>query len=68
MLLGTPAVSILLGVTFPSISHAPLPGPGCGLATTLWSLARVLDWLYLLDHTNPEKGCAWGSSLPLAAF
>ena len=24
--------------------------------------------LYLLDHAKPEKGRAWGSSLPLAAL
>ena len=24
--------------------------------------------LYLLDHAKPEKGHAWGSSLPKAAF
>ena len=68
MLLGTPAVSILLGVTFPSVSHAPLPGPGCGLATTLWSLARVSDWLYQLEDAKRGKGCSWGSSLNLAAM
>ena len=34
----------------------------------LASPAQGSDWLYLLGHAQPEKGRAWGSILPEAAF
>ena len=68
MRLGTLAVAILPGVTSPSVSPAPLPFPGSGLAMPPSISGPGLDWLYLLDHARPEKGRAWVSSLPLAAF
>ena len=68
MHLGTPAVAILMGVTSVSVSPAPLPCPGSGLATPLASPARGSDRQFLLDHAKPERSHAWGCSLPLAAF
>ena len=68
MRLGTPAVAILPGVTSLRVSPAPLPGPGSGQPCPIASLAQGLDWLYVLDHAKPEKGHAWGSSLPKADF
>ena len=58
----------LQGVTSPCAGHAPLPGPGLGLATPLVPLARGFVSLYLGYHARPNKGHAWGSSLPEAAF
>ena len=68
MLLWTPAVAILLGVTSPSVSPAPLPCPGSGLATPPRVSGPGLDWLYLLVHAKFKKGHTWGSNLPEAAF
>ena len=58
----------LLGVTSPCPGHAPLPGPGLGLATPLAPLARGFGSLKLGYHARPEKGHTWGSSLPEAPF
>ena len=65
--LGT-AAAMLPGLTYPSISPAPLPGPGLGLATPLAASARGLDPLDLLADAKPKKGGAWGSSHPETVF
>ena len=48
------------GLTSPSISPAPLPGPGLVLATPLEAPARGWDQLYLLADTKPKEGRARG--------
>ena len=59
--LGTPA-AMCQGLTSKSVSTAPLPGPGLGLATPLAAPARGWDRLDLLAHAKPKEGRAWGSS------
>ena len=51
-----------------SLSPAPLPGLGSGLAVPTCVSRPGVDWLYLLDHAKPENGRVCGSSLPVAAF
>ena len=62
MLLGTPAVAVLLWGTSLSISPAPLPGPAHARVEPLplASLAWGLNWLYLLDHAKHQKGLSLG--------
>ena len=67
MRLGTPA-AMWLGLTYPSISPAHLPGPGLCLATPLAALARRWDQLDLLSDTKPKEGRTWGSSRPETVF
>ena len=55
-------------VMFPSISPAPLPGPGLGLATPIAAPARVWDRLYLLADSKPKEGSEWGSTRPKTVF
>ena len=55
--LRTPA-AMWPGLTSPSISPAPLPGLGLGLATPLMAP----------PHTKPKEGRAWGSSHPETVF
>ena len=52
------------GLTSPSISPAPLPGPGLGLATPLADHARGWDRLDLLADAKPKEGSAWGPVAP----
>ena len=56
------------GLTSPSISPEPLPGPGLGLATPLAAPARGWDPLDLLADANPKEGRAWGSCRPETVF
>ena len=65
--LGTPA-AMWPGLTSPSISPAPLPGPGLSLATPLAAPARGWDRLDQLAHAKPKEGSAWGSSRPETVF
>ena len=65
--LRTPA-TMWPGLMSPSISPAPLPGPGLGLATPLAAPARGWDQLYLLADAKPKEGRAWGSSRPKTVF
>ena len=67
MRLGTPA-AMWPGLTSPSVSHAPLPGPGLGLATPLAAPARGWDRLDLLAHAKPKEGGALGSNRPETVF
>ena len=64
---GTPA-AMWPGLTSPSISPAPLPGPVLGLATPLAAPARGWDQMDLLDDAKPKKGRAWGSNHPETVF
>ena len=57
--LGTPA-AMWPGLTSPSVSPAPLPVPGLGLATPLVAPARGWDRLDLLAHAKPKEGRARG--------
>ena len=63
MRLGTLA-AMWPGLTSPSISPAPLPGPGLGLATPLAAPALGWDRLYLLAHAKPKEGSVWGPTAP----
>ena len=56
------------GLTSPSVSPAPLPGPGLSLATPLAAPARGWDRLDLLAHAKPKVGSTWGSSRPETVF
>ena len=67
MRLGTLA-AMWQGLTFPSISPAPLPGPGLGLATPLAAPARGWDQLDLLADSKPKEGREWGSTRPETVF
>ena len=63
MRLGTPT-TMWPWLTSPSVSPAPLPDPGLGLATPLAAPARGWDGLDLLADSKPKEGRAWGSSRP----
>ena len=52
------------GLTCPSISPAPLPGPGLGLATPLAAPAQGWDRLYLLADTKPKRAAHGGPAAP----
>ena len=67
MRLGTLA-AMWPGLTSPSVSPAPLPGLGLGLATPLAALARGWDRLDLLADAKPKEGRAWGCTLPETFF
>ena len=67
MHLGTPA-AMWPGLTCPSVSPAPHPGQGLGLATPLAAPARRWDPLDLLADAKPKEGRAWGSSHPVTVF
>ena len=56
------------GLTSPSVSLAPLPGPGFGLATPLAAPARGWNRLYLLADAKPKEGRALVSSRPETVF
>ena len=55
-------------LTSPSVSPAPLPGPGLRLATPLAAPAQGWDRLDLLADAKPKEGRAWGSSRPETVF
>ena len=61
--LGTPA-AMWPGLTSPSVSPAPLPGLGLGLATPLVAPARGWDRLDLLAHAKAKEGSEWGPATP----
>ena len=56
------------GLTSPSVSPAPLPGPCLCLATPLAAPARGWYRLDLLAHAKPKEGRAWVSSHPDTVF
>ena len=63
---GEPSSSHVAGGHVPERQASLYSGLGLGLFTALASPARGMDCLYLLVHTRPEKGHAWGSSRPEA--
>ena len=64
---GTPG-AILPGVT--CCAHRPCPSswPGLGSSHAPSGMVPGVRSLFLCHHARPEKGHAWGSSLPEAAF
>ena len=52
------------GLTSPSVSPAPLPRPGLGLATPLAAPAQGWDRLDLLADVKPKEGRVWGPPAP----
>ena len=67
MRLGTLA-AMWPGLTSKSVSPAPLPGLGLGLATPLAAPARGWDQLYMLADAKPKEGRVRGSSRPETVF
>ena len=67
MRLGTLA-AMWPGLTSKSVSLAPIPGLGLGLATPLTAPARGWDPQYLLADAKPKEGLAQGCTLPETVF
>ena len=61
--LGTPT-TMWPRLTSPSVSPAPLPGPGLDLATPLAAPARGWDWLDLLADAKPKRATHGGPAAP----
>ena len=66
--LGTPAAAMLLGVTSPNVSLAPLPGPGLGLATPLAFHVRAIGLAFPAHPVLVPKRPRVGVQLPRSSI